>query len=206
MEGHEERDRFVQRASRVRPRLPATTEAFNALVAEVFTFNLRARGFKKNRLVWHRPGGEVWPVIDIQRGHADSDLLTFTSNWALHVPGFLALVRGGTKEPVNSYDGPLGGRMGEFRPGPGDTWWAVGLGELRRYLPPEDVADVKGEIQELLLDHVLPFVEQFKTIQSVIEYLSSLGDVVTDRRPGARLARGDRLKGVVATLSRLTSK
>jgi hypothetical protein len=166
-------ERFVAESSRVIPRLDSTTHVFENLVASVFVPTLKAAGFKKTRHIWHRPGRDVWPVVDIQKGNANGDLLTFTSNWAIHVPGWARLRGSSERETVNTYSGPLGGRIGEFGSNPSDYWWAAGLGELRRIRPRTPCDDVPSEIAELLSLKLLPFLDRFDSLSSLVDYIES---------------------------------
>jgi hypothetical protein len=175
---------FIDQSSRIRPRLRSTTEAFEGLVSRIYVPTLKRAGYKKTRSVWHREGRPVWPVVDIQRGNADGDLLTFTTNWAIHVPGYSPRVFQEKRDSINSHAVPLGGRIGEFTESREDHWWAAGLGQLRRTSPNTPCNSVEAEISDLLSDHVLPFLDRFTTIRSVIDYIEVLGDSPEDRRPG----------------------
>ena len=65
--------------------------------------------------------------MDIQRSHA-GDLLQFTVNWAVSIPGFEAF-------PGRPPGAVVEGRIGDFSEQGGDHWWSIQLGWLARDLP-----------------------------------------------------------------------
>jgi len=195
---------FVGESSRIRPRLPETTAAFQEVVSAVYVPVLKDARYRKVRLVWHRPGAEVWPVVDIQRGRSDGDFLSFTTNWGIHVPGYVPLRYAGQKETISCSTAPLAGRIGEFAPNGEDYWWSVGLGQLRRASPRADPEDIHGEIRYLLSEGILPFLHRFTTITSLIEYIEELGERPQERRPGAQWTKFQ-APGALPVLRRLAS-
>ena len=198
---------FVGESSRIRPRLPETTAAFQEVVSAVYVPLLKGAHYRKVRLVWHRPGTKVWPVVDIQRGRSDGDFLSFTTNWGIHVPGYVPLRYAGQKDTVSCSMAPLAGRIGEFAPNGEDHWWSVGLGQLRRSFPRADPEDIHGEIRYLLSEGILPFLHRFTTITSLIEYieeLQELGEQPQHRRPGAQWTNSQ-APGALPVLRRLAS-
>lgn len=152
----------------LRKRDPATTEAFESLMQRTFVPVLKAAGYRKTRYTWQRPGEEVSPRVDIQRGHSSGDLLTFTSNWSLTVPGFDERLTAFSTDP--NPDGVARGRIGEFLPRSADTWWSVQLGWFARE-PPDVIDDpeaVEAEIK-LGLRRMLSFLDEIDSIDALIE-------------------------------------
>ena len=180
---------FIGESEQIRPRLPETKEKFDEVVTTAFVSLLKPAGYRKKRLVWHRPGAEVWPVIDIQRHGSSSDFLSLTSNWGVHVPGFVPLRYPGEQETVGCSMCALAGRIGEFAADGADTWWSVGLGRLQRHLPRPGPEDSSGEIRGLLSEGVLPFLDRFTTITTLVDYIEQLRREPQVASPGSRWVR-----------------
>jgi hypothetical protein len=143
------------------PRRPETVQVFDGIVRDIFVPVLKVSGFKKSRNVWRRNGPRFRAVIDIQRAPADGDLLRFTSNWALELPGF---DNGYGSEHV------VGGRIGDFFGEGDDRWWSIQLGWLARDLP--TISDDPEQCQEEIADGVarmVAWLDRIATVQDLID-------------------------------------
>jgi hypothetical protein len=161
------------RSQGLRSRAPETTAVFMHLIQDVFAPEFKCRGYRKRRQMWWRPRGAVWPVLDVQRWHSTGDPLTFTLNWKLHVPGYGASAHAGAVTDPLHDEAPLSGRIGDFTENGADTWWSIHAGLLARFLPPAPImaADAEQEIQRLLVDELLPFLDRFDDLGSIVTQL-----------------------------------
>ena len=144
-------------------RCPETTLAFETLVRDVFAPPLKRSGFAKTRNVWRRQRGSVRHVVDIQRSHATGDLLRFSSNWSVLVPGFEFELR---------RDFVVGGGIGEFMDGGLDRWWSIQLGWLASDFP--DVNADSARCREDIasgLDGMIRWLDEIDGVAALIEAL-----------------------------------
>jgi hypothetical protein len=145
------------------PRRPETTLAFETLVRDVFVPPLKRAGFAKTRNVWRRQLGSLRNVVDIQRSHATGDLLRFSSNWSVLVPGFEFEFR---------RDVVVGGRIGEFMDGGLDRWWSIQLGWLAADFP--EVDDDSQRCREDIasgLARMIGWLDEIDSVATLIETL-----------------------------------
>jgi len=172
------------------PRDPRTTEVFNSIVNETFVPTLKRARFTKRRNVWMRRG-TVENVIDIQRGHATGDLLTFTVNWAVRIPGV-------EEFPGRAPTAVIEGRIGDFVEQGQDRWWSIQLGWLARDMPrvSADSEQCRAELAEGLVQMVA-WLDQVDTVPRLIAAIE------TNDRPLRRQDRGS-LRETVAKLSGIT--
>jgi hypothetical protein len=119
--------------------------------------------------VRHRPSAQVWPVVQLARHHSDGDFIEFWVDWGLYVPG-LPLDEGETKS-LSPYSCPVSGRAFEGEDTV-DRHWIIALGQMGHHRP-NDVfgTDIKEEIGSRLANDLLPLLDRYRTIQSVIEAL-----------------------------------
>jgi hypothetical protein len=154
------------------PRSPETKLAFEGLVRDVFVPPLKIAGFSKTRNVWRRSRGPLVHIVDIQRGHATGDLIRFSSNWSVVVPGFELEFR---------RDVVVDGRIGEFLDGGLDRWWSIQLGWLAADFPEvnDDSERCRRDIASGL-DRMIAWLDAIDGIDSLIATLER-GDRVPFR-------------------------
>ena len=183
----------------------ATTARFSRLVDDVIAPPLRARSYRKRHLVWHRPVGAVWPVVDIQRVPGKvGDHTDFTLNWGLFVPGFGRKAFGTERTSASVSGSPVMGRVGFFSHDPTDIWWQIEGGVLGRWFPNEDGEDeaFQEEIRALL-DRMLDFLARYPDVRSLLDLIEPVAFDPNSAPGGATLVEllGQDVAALVRTLN-----
>jgi len=189
----------------------ATKDRFQRLVADIVVPPLKAAGYRKQGLVWHRRSGRVTPVVDIQRGWgSEHDHTEFTLNWGLYVPEFEVAAFGTRGASPKAYKAPVAGRVGAFSDREHEIWWQIEAGRLGRNWPSLkslDDRDCEREIGDLL-GRMLRFLDENGDFLSLVRLVDEAvlgpdrapGGATLQVLPGGRAVR-DLLHVIAADLS-----
>ena len=130
-----------------------TRVAFDALIVTVAAPDLKGRGYRKHGLRWTRTRDKVKAGIRVQREPRarwlDEICFTFTFD-------------------VRTADVVLLGRIGALMPEPGDVWWHVRAGVLRR-------KTVLAELEPQLVEHEI--ADAVCRVADAIDALTTTADV-----------------------------
>jgi hypothetical protein len=167
----------------------ATRERFASLITEVVAPHLRALGYKKRALTWHRPTSEVWPVVDVQRAWGgEADHTSFTLNWGLYVSEFELQAFEKRRSSPSVVRSAVEGRIGYFADDPQDTWWRIERGQLGRHFPEATQRDADPEHEIAgLLDRMTSFLDRDRDLDQLVGLAEAASAGPTDAPGGARV-------------------
>lgn len=175
---------IIEASYGTRPRRAETCQSFDRLVAEVFVPFLRAEGFNKRNLTWYRKRSRVWPLVQVCKARADGDFLEFWVEWGLHVTGYQSWSSGTAKEILSPIYSPLRGDNGDLDADHISRHWMVALGRVGEYVPTQVFRDVAPDIKRFL-KILVPYLDQFETIESILSVLRMDNGVEGSHLPAA---------------------
>jgi hypothetical protein len=131
-------------------------EAFEEMVAQHIWPPLKARGFKRTKGNFHRPVGDNWELVNLQRSYySDREEVRFTVNLAVGIArlrdGLLTWADG--KRPPE-YHCHFRERLGMLLNGR-DTWWSV--------TPDTNVVELADSVVLAIETYGLPWLEARST-------------------------------------------
>lgn len=175
------------------------------MVAQNIGPSLKASGFKRSKATFHRPVGDNWEVVNLQRSrYSDREVVRFTVNLAVGIgrlrEGVLTWADG--KRP-NEYKCHFRERLGILSSGR-DTWWRVS--------PDTNVVELAEAVLLAIETYGLPWLEARSTdegLRSVarsdlsrvyahhLDILARLMDDLGDEQAGAMIERELQRRGAV---------
>jgi hypothetical protein len=139
---------------------------------------LRSRGFRKEGSVYRLQRDSMTWLVDLQKSRwNDPQEAQFTLNGGVYIPGTVSVYTG-RPEPEKPMiaDCCLSVRVGMLDESRRDKWWKVTARDDPRAALDESIAeDVCGHVGKLLL----PFLERFRSVADVAEFLDGTADVPT---------------------------
>lgn len=159
----------------------------NAILKKEVTPLLKAPKFKKRRLNYAYGFDELCWLVNIQKSQwNDREESAFTVNCGVYIPGIVS-VYANISEPTNPsiMHCACSARIGMLMPEKIDIWWTLTLGDSASV--DEDIAqDIRCKIENV----ALPFLNKFKSSQSVADFLlSESGDKYKQVGPVAKTKR-----------------
>jgi len=132
---------------------------------------LKSLGFRRRGANYFRQLSEIWWLVSVQRSRWNTkEELSFTLNIGIYVPQATAGLYGNQPKHPGIADCILHLRLGYLQH-PVDCWWTLCVADA----VPAAVDEAVGqEIQELLVNHGLPFLERFHTHRDVLGYFKEL--------------------------------
>ena len=142
----------------------------NAILKKEVTPLLKALKFKKRRLNYAYGFDELCWLVNIQKNQwNDQEELAFTVNCGVYIPGIVS-VYANISEPASPsiMHCACSARIGMLMPEKIDIWWTLTLGDSASVN--EDIAqDIRCKVENV----ALPFLNKFKSSQSVADFLLS---------------------------------
>lgn len=160
------------------------TARFERLVATWLDEPLTSAGFRRTSFKWVLGGGEVRPIVDVQRSMKSQfeGVIDFTVNWGVWVKAFAELVSGAKKPSPTTATAPYAARIGRVLTDDEDVWWAVVTdGVIRQGIPARLEADPPSpddEVPHVVRHRLIPMLVPLSTIDATIaaiEEWSALG-------------------------------
>ena len=140
------------------------------IAKDFLTPSLKPLDFNNRGAVWNRKRGEFVDVISLQRSKGSSEFEeSITVNIGLVVPEFIQAIYG--KSPPSFFQEGFGvirvrlGEAGDVSGRAPDKWWDV---------TEQNLVDTANEIQSLVLNKGLPFLESFRDFETIVCHLEQL--------------------------------
>jgi hypothetical protein len=141
-------------------------EAFEAFVRDEIWPFLKERGFKRSKGTFHRPVGEDWEIINLQKSaYSDADEVRFTINLAV---AYKSLTEGGRGWPKGkrppAHQASVQQRLGLLL-GERDAWWEVAADG--------GTAALADAVLLALERYGVPWLEERSTLEAVFALLAN---------------------------------
>ena len=141
----------------------------NAILKKEVTPLLKALKFKKRRLNYSYDFDGLCWLVNIQKSQwNDQEESAFTVNCGVYIPGILSVYANNISEPTSPslMHCACSARIGMLMPEKIDIWWTLTLGDSASV--DEDIAqDIRIKVENV----ALPFLNKFKSSQSVADFL-----------------------------------
>lgn len=132
---------------------------------------LAASGFKRRKFEWNRARGHFIDVVEIQTSPAGyPGREHFTLNAGIFIPSFYETVwQKSAGKFAREADCAVRARIGELLTGDfsgkaRDTWWHLDGGQ--------EFEKCRRELPKIVNGNILPFLERFRSMTDVLEFLS----------------------------------
>jgi hypothetical protein len=141
----------------------ATSRAIDCIIGSLPRRLLKTHGFRKTARTFHLAADPLIKLVKFQHSWLNRpDKAKFTVNVDITVPFFHETWTG---QPMPRNPGKAAAviqrRLGQLTPEHKDQWWTV--------TPETDTASIAANIEELLIGHGLPFLDEFQTIEQLID-------------------------------------
>ena len=137
---------------------------YRTLVVRVFE-RIVIYGFKKRGVLYYRDNSETRAAIQFQKSRrSTSELSLFTINISVICIPLLDPEIDDLKK-MGGNEGHMRWRLGDFLDPPFDKWW-----ELKTTT---DIAALADELASLIIDHVIPLLDKYSKMNSIIQLWDS---------------------------------